>query len=96
MIHDGEYVADSPIINGAACHTIHHLYFNYNYGQFTTFSDRLFGSYRKPNEELFRKETKMSKAEWSKQSKEMEKIVKEVEGSDDRAYLPDEESKKVQ
>jgi Delta7-sterol 5-desaturase len=26
MIHDGEYVADSPIINGAACHTMHHLY----------------------------------------------------------------------
>ena len=25
MIHDGEYVADSPIINGAACHTMHHL-----------------------------------------------------------------------
>jgi lathosterol oxidase len=26
MIHDGEYVANSPIINGAACHTMHHLY----------------------------------------------------------------------
>jgi lathosterol oxidase len=26
MIHDGEYVADSPVINGAACHTMHHLY----------------------------------------------------------------------
>lgn len=25
MIHDGEYVANSPIINGAACHTMHHL-----------------------------------------------------------------------
>jgi sterol desaturase/sphingolipid hydroxylase (fatty acid hydroxylase superfamily) len=33
---DGEYVANSPIVNGAACHTMHHLYFNYNYGQFTT------------------------------------------------------------
>jgi Delta7-sterol 5-desaturase len=29
LIHDGEYIADSPIINGAACHTMHHLYFNY-------------------------------------------------------------------
>ncbi|KAI7412343.1 sterol delta 5,6-desaturase ERG3, partial [Hortaea werneckii] len=27
LIHDGEYVANSPIINGAACHTMHHLYF---------------------------------------------------------------------
>jgi lathosterol oxidase len=26
LIHDGEYVANSPIINGAACHTMHHLY----------------------------------------------------------------------
>jgi lathosterol oxidase len=94
LIHDGEYVADSPIINGAACHTMHHLYFNYNYGQFTTLWDRLGGSYRKPNDELFRKELKMCKDVWKKQSAEMEKIVKEVEGEDDRTYEP-EEPKKV-
>jgi len=28
FIHDGEYIANSPLINGAACHTMHHLYFN--------------------------------------------------------------------
>jgi len=89
LIHDGEYVAESPIINGAACHTMHHLYFNYNYGQFTTLWDRLGGSYRKPNDELFRKELKMSGFVWAKQSKEMEEIVKAVEGEDDRTYLPD-------
>jgi len=66
---------------------MHHLYFNYNFGQFTTLWDRLGGSYRKPNEELFRRETKMGKAEFERQSKEMEKIVKEVEGNDDRSYL---------
>ncbi|EON65873.1 C-5 sterol desaturase [Coniosporium apollinis CBS 100218] len=96
MIHDGEYVADSPIINGAACHTMHHLYFNYNYGQFTTLWDRLGGSYRKPNEELFRRETKMGKEEWGKQAREMERIAKEVEGEDDRVYVKELESKKVQ
>jgi lathosterol oxidase len=112
MIHDGEYVANSPVINGAACHTMHHLYctsllthvmgfanldaVNYNYGQFTTLWDRMGGSYRKPNDELFNKESKMSKEEWAKQSKEMEAVVKEVEGSDDRSYLPDAEAKKVQ
>jgi lathosterol oxidase len=114
MIHDGEYIADSPIINGAACHTLHHLYcqymllllylciesnihtVNYNYGQYTTVSDRMFGSYRKPNDELFKKELKMSTKEWAKQSKEMEKVVKEVEGSDDRTYLPDGGAKKLQ
>lgn len=86
LTDDGEYVANSPIINGAACHTMHHLYFNYNYGQFTTLSDRLFGSYRRPNNELFSRESKMSKAEWERQSKEMENVVREVEGDDDRAY----------
>ena len=94
MIHDGEYVANSPVINGAACHTMHHLYFNYNYGQFTTLWDRLGGSYRKPNDELFQKEAKMSQAEWERQSKEMEKMVVEVEGKDDRSYLEDEGSAK--
>ncbi|KAM0820812.1 hypothetical protein AB5N19_06632 [Seiridium cardinale] len=88
MIHDGEYVANSPLINGAACHTMHHLYFNYNYGQYTTLWDRFGGSYRKPNDELFMRETKFSQKEWKKQSKEMEKIVAEVEGEDDRQYDP--------
>lgn len=91
MIHDGEYVANSPIINGAACHTMHHLYFNYNYGQFTTLWDRLGGSYRKPNAELFVKDTKMAADEWNRQVVEMEKMVKEVEGKDDRSYGPPEE-----
>lgn len=87
FIHDGEYVSNSPVVNGAACHTMHHLYFNYNYGQFTTLWDRLGGSYRKPNEELFRRETKMDATEWSRQSKEMEEILKTVEGEDDRSYM---------
>lgn len=95
LIHDGEYVSNSPILNGAACHTMHHLYFNYNYGQFTTLWDRLGGSYRKPNDELFRRETKMNHSEWNRQAKEMEKIQKEVEGEDDRTYGPP-ETKKVQ
>ncbi|KAG5288000.1 C-5 sterol desaturase [Histoplasma ohiense] len=100
LIHDGEYVANSPIINGAACHTMHHLYFNFNYGQFTTIWDRLGGSYRKPNIELFHKETKMAKEEWERQVKEMESRVQAVEGKDDRTYVTDmdadvKESKKM-
>ena len=94
FIHDGEYVANSYIINGAACHTMHHLYFNYNYGQFTTLWDRLGGSYRQPNDELFSRESKMSKAEWERQTKEMEKLQKEVEGDDDRDY--GDESRRLQ
>lgn len=94
MIHDGEYIANSPIINGAACHSAHHMYFNFNYGQFTTLWDRLGGSYRKPSDELFKKETKMAVEEWNRQAVEMEKIQREVEGKDDRLYSSD--AKKVQ
>lgn len=67
---------------------------NYNYGQFTTLWDRIGGSYRQPNEELFKRDQKFSKEEWNRQAKEAEIMVVEVEGSDDRSYLPD--AKKVQ
>lgn len=93
MIHDGEYVANSPIINGAACHSAHHLYFNFNYGQYTTLWDRLGGTYRKPNPDLFQKESKMAQKQWDEQVKEMETIVREVEGSDDRSYTQEDELK---
>ena len=65
---------------------MHHLYFNYNYGQYTTLWDRLGGSYRQPNAELFSKESKMSTEEWQRQVKEMERLQKEVEGDDERNY----------
>ncbi len=77
FIHDGEYVANSSFINGAACHTIHHLYFNYNYGQYTTLWDRLGKSYRNPNGE--------SLSDW-KDVKETENMVVEVEGEDNRSH----------
>lgn len=94
LIHDGEYAHNSAIINGAACHTMHHLYFNYNYGQFTTLWDRLGGSYRKPNDELFQKELKMCQSEWKKQAEAVDEMVKEVEGDEGREYAAD-ETKKV-
>ncbi|KAI2700482.1 hypothetical protein CBS147332_8093 [Penicillium roqueforti] len=53
LIHDAEYLPTSVVINGASCHTMHHLYFNYNYGQFTTAWDRLAGTYRKPKGDSF-------------------------------------------
>lgn len=51
-IHDGDYrIPDCLIflINGAAHHVDHHLFFNYNYGQYFTLWDRLGGSYRYPS-----------------------------------------------
>ncbi|ODV84082.1 hypothetical protein CANARDRAFT_9075 [[Candida] arabinofermentans NRRL YB-2248] len=83
MIHDGEYMSNDPVINGAACHTIHHLYFNYNYGQFTTLWDRLGGSYRQPDKELFNKQLKKDKKVWAKQTIEMDTIRDVVEGEKD-------------
>lgn len=72
---------------------MHHLYFNYNYGQYTTFWDRLGKSYRKPDADLFNKEKKMSESQWKQQAQEMEKLVKEVEGEDDRTYDQNESKK---
>ncbi|KAM7396351.1 hypothetical protein PAMP_019396 [Pampus punctatissimus] len=51
-IHDGDYRIPGPLIcliNGAAHHVDHHLYFNYNYGQYFTLWDILGGSYRHPS-----------------------------------------------
>ena len=94
MIHDGEYLSNDPVINGAACHTIHHLYFNYNYGQFTTLWDRLGGSYREPDTELFDKDKRIDKKTWEKQSKLMDEIRSDVEGKiDDRVYITSNEKK---
>lgn len=89
MIHDGYYVSNDPVVNGTACHTVHHLYFNYNYGQFTTLWDRLGRSYRRPEDTLFAKTVTKAeeKKEWDDQTRQMEVIRGELEGkTDDRVY----------
>lgn len=51
-IHDGDNRIPGPqiwMINGAAHHVDHHLFFNYNYGQYFTLWDKLGGSYRYPS-----------------------------------------------
>ena len=94
MIHDGEYLASHPLINGAANHAHHHLHFNYNYGQFFTVFDRLGGTYRMPDDEMFDAEKKNAKETWERQIKEMVEVQGDVEGEDERVYANDE--KKVQ
>jgi lathosterol oxidase len=47
-IHDGAGAYNGVIINGADHHVIHHRQFNYNYGQYFTFWDRLCGTHRAP------------------------------------------------
>ena len=51
-IHDALYAVPKalrPFINGAAHHTDHHLFFNYNYGLYFTLWDRIGGSFRNPS-----------------------------------------------
>lgn len=95
MIHDGYFVMNNIIVNGTACHTIHHLYFNYNYGQYTTLWDRIGGSYRRPDDNLFDNKTKNDQKTWKEQSRQMEKIVVGIEGDDLREYLNDESKKTI-
>ncbi|KAH8100932.1 hypothetical protein BXZ70DRAFT_936610 [Cristinia sonorae] len=55
FIHDSDMITGHPlesIINGPAHHTLHHLYFTVNYGQYFTFADRTYNSYRQPAKEL--------------------------------------------
>ncbi|TFK49534.1 C5-sterol desaturase [Heliocybe sulcata] len=55
LIHDSDMITGHPletIINGPAHHTLHHLYFTVNYGQYFTWADRVYGSYRQPESEL--------------------------------------------
>ncbi|KAJ1671195.1 c-5 sterol desaturase [Coemansia sp. RSA 1836] len=82
MIHDGEYVSNNPVVNGAAHHTVHHLYFNYNYGQFTTLFDRMFNTYREPTLEIYDRSRRNSKT------------VQAAQASDIDTALPSLESKK--
>ena len=54
FIHDSDMITGHPlewIINGPAHHTLHHLYFTVNYGQYFTWADRTCGSYKHPDKE---------------------------------------------
>ncbi|KIJ14305.1 hypothetical protein PAXINDRAFT_116420 [Paxillus involutus ATCC 200175] len=55
FIHDSDMITGHPlekVINGPAHHTLHHLYFTVNYGQYFTWADRVGGSYRHPESSL--------------------------------------------
>ncbi|KAG0143221.1 hypothetical protein CROQUDRAFT_673093 [Cronartium quercuum f. sp. fusiforme G11] len=51
LIHDSELIVNHPLeqfINGPSHHTLHHLHFTCNYGQYFTWADRLGSTYRHP------------------------------------------------
>lgn len=49
-IHDRITFTDWQIVNGAGHHYVHHRDFKHNYGQYFTWCDRLFGTYKDPVE----------------------------------------------
>ncbi|GAA5829863.1 hypothetical protein JCM3766R1_006683 [Sporobolomyces carnicolor] len=51
FIHDSDMLCGHPLehyINGPAHHTLHHIYFTCNYGQYFTWADKYFASFRVP------------------------------------------------
>ncbi|KAJ3734066.1 fatty acid hydroxylase [Lentinula guzmanii] len=55
FIHDSDMITGHPLenfINGPAHHTLHHIYFTVNYGQYFTWADRTGNSYRHPDATL--------------------------------------------
>jgi len=55
FIHDSDMISGTGFehyINGPAHHTLHHLYFTVNYGQYFTWADKVCGSFREPKPEL--------------------------------------------
>lgn len=55
FIHDGDMISGhwtEKFINSPAHHTLHHMYFTVNYGQYFTWADYYFGSHRSPRPEL--------------------------------------------
>ncbi|KAI8089743.1 uncharacterized protein BX664DRAFT_333789 [Halteromyces radiatus] len=79
LIHDGNFFSHSDIINTTAHHTVHHLYFNYNYGQYFTFWDKLGGSHRQPTAEQYDAALRNNKSVWAAQSKDADTIEREDE-----------------
>ncbi|KAI7861939.1 hypothetical protein BDF14DRAFT_1886640 [Spinellus fusiger] len=74
MIHDGAFVSHSTIINTSAHHAVHHLYFNYNYGQYFTLWDRLGNSHRQPTDEQYNVELRNNKKVMIRQALDAETI----------------------
>ncbi|CAG8600483.1 7347_t:CDS:2 [Ambispora leptoticha] len=68
------FLASGTFINGAAHHALHHLYFNYNYGQYFTLWDKIGGSYRLPTEEQLDQKIRKDDRVWMKQAKEVDEF----------------------
>lgn len=73
----GEFISHSEIINTSAHHFVHHVYFNYNYGQYFTFWDRLGNSHRQPTDEQYIKDLRDDQKVMARQAHD----ANEIEGN---------------
>ncbi|KAL9558057.1 hypothetical protein MBANPS3_001080 [Mucor bainieri] len=80
MIHDGEFISHSSVINTSAHHFVHHVYFNYNYGQYFTFWDKLGNSHRQPTDEQYDKALRDDQKVMARQAHDAEEIEGETLG----------------
>jgi lathosterol oxidase len=87
-------MTNHPFINGAAHHTIHHLYFNFNFGQYFTIWDRLGGTHRDPNSEQRDRKVRYSKENMIKESLAVEAMLKDAAMKDDYAEYQVEDVRK--
>ncbi|KAI8975330.1 hypothetical protein BDF20DRAFT_906704 [Mycotypha africana] len=78
MIHDGEFISHSEIINTSAHHFVHHVYFNYNYGQYFTLWDRIGSSHRQPDNEQYDKELRIDLKTMARQARDADRIENDV------------------
>ena len=70
----GEFIVHSSIINTSAHHFVHHVYFNYNYGQYFTLWDILGNSHRQPNNEQYDKELRDDHKIMARQARDADMI----------------------
>jgi lathosterol oxidase len=76
----GEFISHSAVINTSAHHFVHHVYFNYNYGQYFTFWDRLGMSHRQPTDEQYVKAKRDDQKVMARQAYDAEEIEAETLG----------------
>ncbi|KAJ1984450.1 c-5 sterol desaturase [Dimargaris verticillata] len=79
MFHGGEYIITNQYLNASAHHNMHHLYFNYNYGQYFTLWDQMFGTYRHPSLEVTDGELRHSASVQKRQASEVDHALPNLE-----------------
>lgn len=85
-VHDGGFLSNNCVVNGAACHSLHHIHRDCNYGQYFTLFDRLHGTYRKPEAMTFQEERWLTEMQRKKTSQIAQEFSKQNKGCGEHSY----------